>query len=347
MRVVELRGSPEEIGLTHGKELAESIRRFTRERLRLASDGSWTGVRTERSEILDVVAATIPEHEVYDPDVHAEVVAMAEVVGLSVAELLLVGGFTDFVDLLKVAVAEDDCTAILVPRSHADAPYLAQTWDMHDTAGQFIVMFRIEPDKGPASLVYTTAGCVGQIGMNEVGICVGINNLSAGAGQIGVTWPYVVRKALAQTNLDDALSCIADAPLVGGHNYLLMDAEGQGFNIEAMPGRVAVDELGTRPMVHTNHCLHSSTKALEAARPSHLTKSSHARYDRATELTGAGELDVNAMWAVLSDETAICRRSSAPDYVESCGGVVMRPSTREVWASGGIPADTVPVRFAL
>lgn len=294
-----------------------------------------------------MAAATVEAHARYAPAIHAEVEGMAEGAGVSVPELILLGGFTDMVDVLRAPVGEDDCTALLVPESHADAAYLAQTWDMHDTAGPYIVMCSIEPDSGPAALVYTTAGCVGQMGMNEAGICVGINNLTAGEGRLGVTWPYVVRRVLAQTDLEQALACVAEADLAGAHNYLLMDASGRGYNVEAMPGKVAIDALDDVPLVHTNHCLHSSTRALEAARAATLTKSSLDRYDKAVSLSEAGGLDVDRLWGLLSDEAAICRRSEPPDHIESCGGVIMRPSTREMWASAGIPADTIPIRYAV
>lgn len=346
MRVLDLTGPPGEVGRSHGKELAVDIHRYLSERLRLASDGSWTGRRRSRDEILGLAATTVEAHARYSPRIHAEVEGMAEAAGVSVPELILLGGFTDMVDVLRSPVGEDDCTALLVPASHGDAAYLAQTWDMHDTAGQYIVMCRIEPDSGPTALVYTTAGCVGQMGMNEAGICVGINNLSVAEGRPGVTWPYVVRQVLVETDLDSALACVTEADLAGAHNYLLMDATGRGYNVEAMPGKVAVDVLGGAPLVHTNHCLHSSTRALEATRPATLAKSSSDRFDRATALSETGGLDVDLLWDILSDESAICRRSQPPDNIESCGGVVMRPSTGEMWASAGIPADTVPLRYS-
>ena len=49
----------------------------------------------------------------------------------------------------------------------------------------------------PDFLTFTVTGCIGMIGMNSAGITVGVNNLMATDGQIGVTWPFVVRKILA------------------------------------------------------------------------------------------------------------------------------------------------------
>ena len=195
------------------------------------------------------------------------------------AEAVIVGGFTDFVDVLRAGGAtglaeEDDCTAVIVPDQLAGgAGFLAQTWDMHDSATEHVTLIRITPPSGPGALVFTTVGCLGQIGMNQAGIAIGINNLTATNGRVGVTWPFVVRKALAQTSIDDALVVILEAELAGAHNYLLFDEGGIGFNIEGMPGYRAVTRMEREPVVHTNHCLDPEAQLLEAPRPADLMKS--------------------------------------------------------------------------
>ena len=113
---------------------------------------------------------------------------------------MVVGGFTDLVDVVRARIGdapiEDDCTAVLNPANKV----LAQTWDMHASALDYVVFLKLDPVMGPAVVVQTTAGCLGQIGMNEAGIAIGINNLTA-YGKPGVTWPFVVRKVLQQTRL--------------------------------------------------------------------------------------------------------------------------------------------------
>ncbi|HZD24272.1 MAG TPA: carcinine hydrolase/isopenicillin-N N-acyltransferase family protein [Acidimicrobiia bacterium] len=89
-------------------------------------------------------------------------------------------------------------------------------------------MLRLAPAGKPRALVFTTVGCLGQIGMNDAGIAIGIDNLSAADGQVGVTWLFVVRTALEQTSFDAALGAIIGADLAGGHNFLLFSADGQG-----------------------------------------------------------------------------------------------------------------------
>ena len=183
-----------------------------------------------------------------------------EASGLSAAEAVIVGGFTDFVDVLRAQAGavheEDDCTAVLVPDALAEGQgFLAQTWDMHDSATEHVVLLEIEPEGGPRAFVFSTVGCLGQIGLNEAGIAIGINNLAAATGRVGVTWPFVVRKALQQTDIEAALACVVDADLAGAHNYLLLDRHGRGYNVEAMPDCRAVTKLEDSLLAHTNHCL--------------------------------------------------------------------------------------------
>ena len=87
-----------------------------------------------------------------------EMCGIAEGAGITLAEAIVVGGFTDFVDTVRAAVGgrhptgvvEDDCTAFVVPDARADgAGFYAQTWDMHDSATEHVVLLRPAPTTGP------------------------------------------------------------------------------------------------------------------------------------------------------------------------------------------------------
>ncbi len=124
---------------------------------------------------------------------------------------------------------------------------------------------KLDPLIGPDAFVQTTAGCLGQMGMNEAGITVGINNLTA-MGRPGVTWPFVVRKALEQTDLDAAIEVVVGADVAGGHNYFVMGPEGEGATVEAMPPSKRVTRTNGSPLVHANNCLYPETMAEEGPR---------------------------------------------------------------------------------
>ncbi len=352
IRTLALAGSAADRGRAHGLAYGADIRRYTEDRMAIVAAGTWTaGVGVTREAILDLAARMLPAHQSYAPDLYAEMVAMGDAAGLTAAEMIVVGGFTDFVDAVRgsfgEAPLEDSCTAFIVPDGMAGgAGFFGQTWDMHDSATEHIVMLDVAGADAPRALVFTTVGCVGQIGMNAAGIAIGINNLTA-LGKIGVTWPFVVRKALQQSTLEDATACVVDADLAGAHNYLLFDAAGNGVSIEAMPDALGVEMLEATPVVHTNHCRHPITQAEEAARPPVLQASSKARLVRATELLDGDSFGVEDLMALTRDPDAICQVSAPPYHVESCGAAIMRPRTGEVWAVAGRPDRNEYERFSL
>lgn len=343
--MVELAGGPAERGAAHGVAFASDIGTYAEERIRLSANGSWSGRRITRDEVVALSEEMLPVHRRYAPDLYEEMLAMAEAASITPAEAVIVGGFTDFVDAVRARGAtgmpeEDDCTAVIVPDEEADGSgFLAQTWDMHDTATEHVIMLRIVPDSGPKALVFTTVGCLGQIGMNSAGIAVGVNNLAAADGGVAVTWPFVVRKVLQQETIDDALETVMTAPLAGGHNYLLFDADGHGYNVEAMPTRRSIEQLDGVPLVHTNHALSPSTREVEAHRPADLMVSSEQRLAKAEEILKERPITVDVLISLTREPDAICRRSEPPYNNESSGAVIMRPATSEVWACWGVPAD--------
>jgi isopenicillin-N N-acyltransferase-like protein len=190
------------------------------------------------------------------------------------------------------------------------------------------------PRNAPRSLIFTTHGTLGQIGMND--------------GTYGVTWPFVVRKALRQTTFDAALACITDAHLAGGHSFLLLDARGDGANVEATSTRTVVERLDTEALVHTNHCLFSATREVEADRPAELKESTTRRLlDARSILASTLPHTAQSLMSMLRDEKSICRHPGPPFNYESSGAVVMRPGSLDMWACWGIPSENEFERFNL
>lgn len=346
IRIVDLAGTPEAMGFAHGHGYAEEIRQYTAERVELVSEGLWSGGPMKPSDVIDLAESMLPAHESHSPRLYSEMVALADAAGISAAEAVVVGGFTDFVDTVRAVVdgahpetvIVDDCTAAIVPDHRAGGSgYMAQTWDMHASATEHVILLRIKPDDAPAALVFTTTGALGQMGMNELGVCVGINNLTATDGTCGVTWTQVVRDALEQSSADEARDAILEADLAGGHNFLVFDAEGVGYNIEAMPSARPVTSVAGDALAHTNHTLADSASAVQGPRPSDLDKNSRLRLStaqRRLDRDGVTEQDLMA----LTRDDAVCQVATDPYHVESSGAVVMRPKTKDFWAVWGLPS---------
>ena len=348
LRVLDVAGSPGDMGAAHGRTHTDEIRAYATERLRIVASGAWTGAPLSRADVLDIADSMIPAHESFDGDLHTEMVAMAGAAGISLPEAIVVGGFTDFVDTVRAVagkvgastVVEDDCTAVIVPDGRAGgAGFLAQTWDMHSSATDHVLLLRTRPDGAPPARVFTTTGCLGQIGMNSEGVSVGVNNLTGTDGCSGVTWPSVVRAMLRRATAGEALEVLLEADLAGAHNYLILDRHGDGFNVEAMPSVRPVTPLGRDPLIHTNHTLHKRAEEAQAERDSRLMASSRTRLTTAADLLAHGPIDAERLFALTREPSAICVRSRAPFHIESSGAAVMRPRTGDFWACWGLPAE--------
>jgi len=357
LRVLELVGTPAQMGAQHGQAYPELIRKFARDRLELAMENAWTGRKMSEREVLSLAEACLDAHHAYSPALTEELAEMAKATGIRPAEALITSGFTDFIDLVYNAASEpaqatlavDDCTAFLIPhtRTKDGLSMFGQTWDMHETAEEHVVLMRGQPEGAPDFLAFTTVGCLGMIGMNSAGITVGINNLMASDGQVGVSWTHVVRKVLMQDNLQDALACITDTTLMGAHNYMLMDSHGAGYNVEAMSTEAQVTQLEHTPLIHTNHCLVDATISKQRTRPEASQRSSEHRLARGTDLLASDQLTPEDLMAVTADKDAICVSSKPPLHISTCGAAIMRPATGDFWAVWGKPTENRYQHFSV
>lgn len=370
IRVLTIAGSPYELGYVHGKTYVNEIGELTEERLRLSCDPFWAGgQQATLEEVLALGRACLRHHEAFAPELMEEMRGMADATGLGVNELVIMNGFTDFVDILanpaalgrvrtNGALPSDvtGCTAFIVAptASASGCGYLGQTWDMHSTATPYVLMLDLHPQNSPALMTFTITGCVGMIGMNEHGIAVGINNLLAAEGRPGVHWVYVVRKMLAQRTVEDALRVLQSAQLSGAHNYLLLgpDATGTlaGYNVEHMATRAHVVPVESI-YAHTNHCLIQEMVNVERPRKSVSQESTLARHDQASHFLEeqTGRITVDTLMALTryhaGDALSVCAHVQQGYDVESSGACIMSPSTQELWALWGNPCENAYETF--
>ncbi|MEA1903981.1 MAG: C45 family peptidase [Actinomycetota bacterium] len=330
LKVLEVFGDSNDIGKAHGECCAPMIKAYLDDRMNLTSQEKWSGAVADPDLILEVAEGTLEYHERFSERLHAEMLAMAAAAGITPAEAVVVGGFTDLTDVVRSRVGtapeENNCSAILNP----GRGFYAQTWDMHASAGEYVMMLKVDPLVGPAALVQTTAGCLGQMGLNEAGISVGINNLTSW-GRPGVTWPSVVRKVLNQTNLDSAVEVVLGAELAGGHNFMIMGPDGTAVNIEAMPTERKVTRMSDSPYVHTNHCVNQWTAEEEGPREQEHIENSYQRLEISAEKAD----DLEAFFA----DPMISRRVDDPHEVGTCGAVIIEPGKRRMRAVWGVPGD--------
>jgi isopenicillin-N N-acyltransferase-like protein len=248
---------------------------------------------------------------------------------------------------------EGDSGCSLLWARTESGPILAQTWDMHATAIPYMMVLRVPEHQGrPESWLLSLTGCLGMAGMNRHGVGVAINNLRSADARVGIVWPALVRRALAESTAAAARELIMTAPIGSGHHYMTADAH-SAYGIETSgTRRKIVFEAGAldASYVHTNHCLDPEIAQVSREVASSTT---HERYDwLSRSIAGAPVRDVHDAWMRLgSDEgypRSVCSNMSTPENphgTATCGAVAMELLDRRFWAQAGLIHNVTPERF--
>jgi len=351
IRVIEVAGSPREMGRQHGEALRDLAREMIETRLVLAENAAARlDPPRDRQWCLDLAAEAVPALQAYSQPVYEELAGIGEATGLSLPELVIGNGWTDFKDLLDARGASHNCTsfALGAPVTADGHTYLAQTWDMNVTAAPYIVAIRRRPDDGPATLSLTTAGCLSLIGMNEDGIAIGNTNLVPTDARPGVFYLALIHEALRQRALPEAVAAITDACRMSGHYYYLGDRADAFLGLETTAARHAPVALVGGRCVHTNHYLDEGL--LKSGLTTTPGAHSRSRQARCGELVAglASGVSVTELSQIMGDhqgENRICRHIEPGAEWASLAAAVMAPALGKVWIWAGTPCCGEVERF--
>ena len=347
--LVDLEGTPLEMGRQHGELLAEGARAMCESRIDLCRAARRD---LSRRDLLGVASKCLPALADFAPATYAEFQGIAQGAGLPEAELLIGNGYTDFADLVRVQPPpSSECTAFEVSAaaSRGGRSYLGQTWDMNGTAFPHVIALRRLPDDGPASVTMTTAGCLSLVGINECGVAIGNTNLVPRDARAGVMYLSVIHAALAQASFENAVDVVTNAPRMSGHFYYLGGPNGELVGIETTAARHAVlhpDADGV--LAHANHYVDGGLA--DYVGQGEPAGNSPAREARMWELlrTQSGEHDLVTLAGALSDhEVPICRHERPDDEARTCSAAIMCPSERAIRMARGYPCEEEMVEVRL
>lgn len=351
------------MGQQHGHQARELIQSAVPVRWQLCREATKAdGTRHSDDEIRCLAQACWDAHAEAVPELLEEVAATAHSAEVDPLELLIQNGYTDFRDCLycceKTAGLPEGCTAFAIDSSATldGTPYLGQTWDMHRSALPYVVLLSLKPRNHPPALMISLAGCVGMIGLNAAGLAVCTNNLHARQGQIGLFWPFIMRRLLQCETLAEARNSLLSLPVAGGHNYLIMDASGHWLEVERLPGQSQIRQPpnGQPWSVHTNHCLEISLIPNERIDSPIGRASSVVRLQQAENFLRekSGSITREDLFALTAWEPpnvphSVCMRP-LPDFdMQTCAALVMAPARREFWATWGRPSESAFQSFSL
>ncbi len=345
--VYEPNASPRAWGRAHGEAWRYEIQA-------LAEIREWLTVQIGAFESVEQVLAAAREHlpvlERFDADLYEELLGIAEGADVPPERIVVLNHYTDLRDLRQGEVSGDEgCSVVHVMTD--EGPVLGQTWDMHISALPYVMMLGVPAVEGrPAVWTLSLVGCLGMAGLNTEGVGVCINNLRSLDAKVGVVWPALVRRALAETTAAGARDVLLGAPVGSGHHYLVADGE-EAYGIETSgTHRKVIWEGDPKTYVHTNHCLDDEVGACSTVAPE---SSTHERYDRLTgSLKARPPKTTLDLWGHLASHEgyprSVCSNLSTPERPHgsaTCSAILMNLAERRVFGLDGIIHGRPPIEL--
>ena len=357
--IVEVSGSPRELGRGQGEAFRAKVNDFVAMRLDAVrayfaerGQGGW-------ERLLEVGREGFSIYEQWDPEGFAEHCGLAEGAGIDAARLFTVANMTDLRDAvllaaergapLKKNAVSEGCSSVLVPGGSTanGQPLVGQTWDLNPPDVDYVIGVHRRPTSGPETWAVTCTGCLTLVGMNAHGLAVGTTNIKTYGSKPGVGYLSILHRAVRAKDVDEAMALVKGAPHAGAHTYWLADAA-QQVEWESSPNASFLRDTREGPIWRTNHCLSPLHRELEGEEPS---ESSRKRFETIGAQVGKGGLDLSGLKAVFADRSqgilSVNRYPEDGQGTATNAVFIASPSEKRAWACRG-PADRgawVELRF--
>jgi isopenicillin-N N-acyltransferase-like protein len=337
--LLELSGTPGQIGAAHGEAQRERIREYV-DRFLGFLVGSAAVTLTEET-LWSRWAAQVAANQAEAPDLIEEMRGISRGAGVSFERIFLLNSLLDLSSFRYLPLAQNfaGCSTFAVAaEAGTGKTLLGQTYDMAEFEQDYLTLLRLKPAQGPRQLVFTFAGNVGAAGFNEAAIGVNINYLSPRDVGLGRLHSVIVRQILAGTQLADALTPAVMPPRAGGAHFLIADRDGNIVSVETTARRHQIFYPEGNAIGHTNHYLADWLKPREYLRSGSIG-GSIARYTALRRFLRerADRLTVAALQELTRNHTSfprsICAHGASFETVGS--------RTRTVAAMVQVPADQV------
>jgi isopenicillin-N N-acyltransferase-like protein len=263
---IKVSGTPREMGRQHGKQLKQIIQdqvKAYKEEL-IATFGEDNAKKIRNYVIND--SKFLKDVQQHLPHVHQEMVGVAEGAEVDVKDILLLNMYEEVYEgataALKIqplpAKAAGKCTSLNCSGRKKLPNLNAQNLDYTPNLDGAQLVTHYTYENGLKILLYTFAGQVGGIGVNNKGLSLTCNTLPEGSklDNGGLGGVYTTRGMLEQGSVDEAITWLRKVPQFGAYNYSLVDLD-KAVMVEHSPlgTEVIGTPAGLQFLAHTNHML--------------------------------------------------------------------------------------------
>ena len=337
MRILNLQGSPYDVGLQYGRQLRELV-------------GSYYG-------FCRMLLRDVPENDIAEtlskvecglrdkyPDALEEMRGIASGSRLVYDDVLLM----NFTSEVRSQIPRG-CTSFIATEgvTKTGQPIMGKTRDM---ASQAYFPFQIAmkvcmPGKAEIFLAEAFSGMVVTgCGMNEYGLAITLNairSISDTDDTIGVQRAFLARLILEECrNTEEALDLFTKTEMAyQGANFLVCDTEGECALVEKSHCHQALVRANDGVIVTTNHF--TDPTMVEFGKPSR--GSSNARLERMFSLlsSNTNNVDLSMAQTFLRDHAegldgnSICRH--VPQGVNTVQAYILEPNAKRIFIADGHP----------
>jgi isopenicillin-N N-acyltransferase like protein len=337
------RGSAYECGQAIGRALRTDIHSNV-------ADYAGIFLRTKGADSAAVRAFAlklVPAIEAYAPALVEEMRGLAQGAEAEFADIVALNARTE----IMYGLGSTECTSlgVLPELTRAGHTMIGQNWDWKALVSGRTAVLGLEQPGHPRVLVFTEAGFVGKIGLNEagIGVCANLLGSAHDKGQTGVPFHVILRAVLSAPNLHKAIQAVTLAQRGSSGNYLIGARGGEIIDIEATPEAFDVVLPQDGIIAHANHFLSPELQRVDTHRAeSTLT---FIRHERARRLFGhdRGQIDSESFMRVFRDHfsfpSAICRHEDpaqpAAERTISGASLIMDLEDGEILVAAGPPCE--------
>ncbi|EKT79071.1 acyl-CoA-6-aminopenicillanic acid acyltransferase [Rhodococcus opacus M213] len=304
-------GNAYERGKQHGRALADAI--GDRVSRTLSPD-------MDAAERIRIAQPWLDATEELDADLVREMDGLAAGSGATLAEIVLLNSPEAFKAL--ESVEKRGCTVVGVTTK--DQTVIAQNWDANPQRAKGLAVHQHRDPQAPDVAVLALPGGLGFIGMNEYGLAL-VNNDLFGVQTARTAPSQAIRRALLKlTDTSSAVSAMLAIAHPTVRSYVLADSTGALAAVEVLPHETPVVSTAATTVVHANHAVAPSVRAVEDRDIQESVHPSSAhRARRAAELMEQSDEESDQqgrLRRILHDHKgfplSICSHSAPPE--ESC-----------------------------
>jgi isopenicillin-N N-acyltransferase like protein len=340
--VIELEGSCREMGQQFGESCKQQCQELYRIRMNDAlKHAAQRGRNFTEQEALTLAGSSVSLIREFDQDQHEETLGIAQGANLSLEQVYILQGLTDFRDYLSWGKIPDGfgCTSLIVSPQRSDQKklLLAQNWDLGTTNMSYVCFVKRKPKNAPQTMSLTVTGGLCLVALNSEGVAIGTTNIKTTDSRPGIHYLNIIHRAMKCRSTSEAQELIQTSVRSGAHYYMLGDKAGDFAGLECSALKHAVMKPTNGIVTHCNHIINEDLKALEAE---DMGASTQHRQKRIDELMSSGSFNIENLKKFLADpdggNLAICRYD-CDGYISTNGSVIISPETGEIQACRSQP----------